>query len=108
MFKNVKTLKAIDSNEQDSEDYKKMIAVWDACEEAGIDVPEEVLEFLKIEEGESPIITPVEFTPDEIQNYEELITHLKENEGKRRIDEYRISTEGLIKGIQEIIIIPSW
>lgn len=96
-------IKAIDSSYSSVEEYKKMVNVWRACYDADVEVPKMVLDYLGIKKGEKPSELGVEFTGVGIEFLRKLSMDLK-RQGIPGITE--ISTTGLVKGINKIIIVP--
>lgn len=96
-------MQAINGDDLSAEDYEKFYNVWDACEEANIDTPEEVWEALRTEVGATPIEKAIEIDPDDIKHIEDIVQKFKEKYG-HGVD-LRIVTEGLIEGVNSINII---
>lgn len=96
-------MQAINANDLSAEDYEKFYNVWDACEEANIDTPEEVWEALRTEEGSTPIEKAIEIDPDDIKHLEKIVEDFKKKYGEG-VD-LRIIADGLIEGVYSITIV---
>lgn len=96
-------MQAINGNELSAEDREKYYNVWNACDEADIDTPEEVLEALRIEQGCSPIKESVEIDENDVKQIENLVKNFKEKYGEG-VD-LRILSDGLIEGLYSITIV---
>ena len=53
------------------EEWKKMKAIWDACEDAKVEIPSKVLDFFNGEEpNDHGVVIDLEFLPEEsVQEY---------------------------------------
>lgn len=79
------------------EKWKQMKAVWDACEKAGIDPPEEVDDFF---EGEAPNEAGVSVDAEDSEAVEEV------DDGDSR--GFKVDVTKLPKDVRFIIFTNSW